>query len=179
VDATGHRVAFELLASEGSQTATGIATTLMENMRALGIKVTLNMLDFGTLINKVSDTFNYEAAMMSFTGGGDPSGGKAIYRSDGRLHIWYPEQPQPATPWEIQIDTIMDAQERTLDETQRIALIHGMQAIFSEQLPLLFLVTPNAYAGIKNRWQNVRIPPLGFITWNIDELWLKENSADD
>jgi len=179
VDATGHRVEFELLASEGSQTATGTATTLMENMRALGIKVTLNMLDFGTLINKVSDTFNYEAAMMGFTGGGDPSGGKAIYRSDGRLHIWYPEQPQPATPWEIQIDTIMDAQERTLDEAQRIALIHGMQAIFSEKLPLLFLVTPNAYAGIKNRWQNVRIPPLGSITWNIDELWRKENPADD
>lgn len=178
VDSEGHPVEFELLASEASQTASGIATTLMENLRVLGIKVTLNMLDFGTLINRVSDTFDYEATMMGFTGGGDPSGGKSIYRSDGRLHVWYPEQPKPATDWEARIDALMDQQERTLDEARRIELIHEMQAIFSEQLPLIFLVTPSAYAGIKNRWQNVRIPPLGSITWNMDELWLKESGHD-
>lgn len=173
-DEQGHAVEFELLASEGRQTTVGIATTLMENMRALGIKVTLNLLDFGALVGKVSDTYDYEAAMMGFTGGGDPSGGKAIYRSDGRLHVWYPEQPRPASDWEARIDALMDQQERTLDESRRIVLIREVQAIFSEQLPLIFLVTPNAYAGIKNRWQNVRLPPLGSILWNIDELWLRD-----
>jgi peptide/nickel transport system substrate-binding protein len=173
-DADGHPVEFELLASEGSQTATGIGTTLIENMRVLGIKVTLSMLDFGTLVNRVSDTFDYDAAMMGFTGGGDPSGGKAIYRSDGRLHVWYPEQPAPATDWEARIDEIMDLQERTLDEAKRIELIHEMQAIFSEKLPLLFLITPNAYAGIRNKWQNVAVPALGPITWNLDEFWSEE-----
>ena len=170
-DAEGHTVEFELLASEGSQTASGISTSLIENMRDIGIKVTLNFLDFGTLINRVSDTFEYEAAMMGFTGGGDPSGGKAIYRSDGRLHLWFPEQTEPATPWEARIDAIMDAQERTLEETERVALIHELQEIFSEELPLIFLITPNAYAGIKNKWQNVEVPAIGSVTWNLDELW--------
>ena len=174
----GRPVEFELLVSEGSQTATGTATTFMENMRVLGIKVTLSFLDFGTLINKIGDTFDYEAAMMGFTGGGDPSGGKAIYRSDGRLHVWHPEQAQPATAWEARIDAIMDEQERTLNETRRIALIHEMQTIFNRQLPLIFLVTPEAYAGIKNRWQNVQVPPLGSITWNIDALWLTDSAHD-
>ena len=170
-DAEGHPVEFEVLAGEGSQTASGILTTLMENMKALGIRVRINFLDFGTLISKTSSTYDYEAAMMGFTGGGDPSGGKAIYRSDGRLHLWYPEQPEPATEWEARIDAIMDEQERTLDEDKRIALIYELQEIFSEQLPLIFLITPNAYAGIGNEWQNVRVPPLGDITWNLDELW--------
>jgi peptide/nickel transport system substrate-binding protein len=173
-DAEGHPVEFELLASEGNQTNLGVATTLMENLRVLGIKVTLTMLDFGALVSRITNTFDYEAAMMGFTGGGDPSGGKAVYRSDGRLHVWYPEQPQPATDWEARIDVLLDEQERTLDEPRRIALFHAIQAIFSEQLPLLFLVTPNAYAGIKNRWQNVRVPPLDSILWNIDEFWLKD-----
>jgi peptide/nickel transport system substrate-binding protein len=173
-DTEGHPVEFELLASEGSQTATSIGTTLIENMRVLGIKVTLSMLDFGTLVNRVSDTFDYDAAMMGFTGGGDPSGGKAIYRSNGRLHVWYPEQRAPATDWEARIDEIMDLQERTLDEAKRIELIHEMQAIFSEKLPLLFLITPNAYAGIRNKWQNVAVPALGPITWNLDEFWFEE-----
>ncbi len=170
-DSEGHPVEFELLASEGSQTASGIATSLIENMRALGITVTLNFLDFGTMINRVSDTFQYEAAMMGFTGGGDPSGGKAIYRSDGRLHVWYPEQESPATDWEARIDDIMDAQERTLEEAERVALIHELQDIFSDELPLIFLITPNAYAGIKNKWRNVEVPAIGSITWNLDELW--------
>lgn len=173
-DAQGHPVEFELLSSEGSQRTTEIATTFMENMKTLGITVKLSYLDFGTLIGKTSGSFDYEAAMMGFTGGGDPSGGKAIYRSDGRLHVWNPEQREPATAWEARIDQIMDEQERTLDESRRIALIHELQAIFSEQLPLLFLVTPNAYAGVKNRWRNVQVPPLGSMLWNIDELWLAE-----
>jgi peptide/nickel transport system substrate-binding protein len=175
VDDQNHPVEFELLASEGSQTITAIATTFMENMRDLGIRVRLNIIDFGTLVNKISNTFDYESATMGFTGGGDPSGGKAIYRSDGRLHVWYPEQPEPATEWEARIDAIMDEQERTLDESRRIELIHEMQAIFSEQLPLIFLVTPNAYAGIGNEWRNVQVPPLGSIVWNLDELWRVES----
>lgn len=173
-DAGGRPVAFELLASQGSQRTTEIATTFQENMKDLGIKVTLSYLDFGTLIKKTGDTFDYDAAIMGFTGGGDPSGGKAIYRSDGRLHVWYPEQPEPATDWEARVDAILDAQERTLDEAERIRLIHEMQNIFAEHLPLLYLVTPNAYAGIKNRWRNVRVPALGSIIWNIEELWTAE-----
>lgn len=176
-DPQGRRVEFELLAGEGSDTAREIATTFIENMRALGIKVTLRMLDFGTMVSKVSDSFDYEAAMMRFTGGGDPSGGKAIYRSDGRLHVWYPQQPVPATRWEARVDALMDAQERTLDEPTRIDLIHQMQTIFSEKLPLIFLVTPNAYAGMQNRWQNIQVPPLGPIIWNIDELWLEDSAS--
>jgi hypothetical protein len=35
-------------------------------------------------------------------------------------------------------------------------------------------VTPNAYAGIRNNWQNVAVPALGSITWNLDELWTEE-----
>ena len=135
----------------------------------------LNYIDFGTLINKTGSTFDYDASMMGFTGGGDPSGGKAIYRSDGRLHVWYPEQPTPATAWEARIDAIMDQQERTLDENRRIALIYELQTIFSEQLPLIFLVTPNAYVGVKNKWQNVQIPPLGPFLWNLETLWTAES----
>ena len=108
---------------------------------------------------------------MAFTGGGDPSGGKAIYRSDGQLHVWHPNQATPATEWEARVDEIMDLQERTLDEAQRVALVHEMQEILAEQLPLMLLVVPNAYVGIKNRWHNVQVPPMGSIVWNLYELW--------
>jgi len=46
-----------------------------------------------------------------------------------------------------------------------------MQDIFAEELPLIFLVTPTEFMGLKNHWQGVRPPPIGSLLWNLDELW--------
>ncbi len=170
-DSSGNPVEFEFIVADGSQNSTVMATTFVENMKAVGIDVRLKFLDFGTIISKIDNTFDYEAAMMGFTGGGDPSGGKAIYRSDGFLHVWNPRQKSPATEWEKRIDEIMDRQEIEMNPEARKRLIFEMQSIFSEELPLLYLVTPMSYSGISGEWRNVRIPPLGSIIWNIDELY--------
>ena len=169
-DPQGNRVEFELIVADGSQNSSVIATTFVENMKAVGIEVKLKFLDFGTIVSKIDNTFDYEAAMMGFTGGGDPSGGKAIYRSDGFLHVWNPRQKSPATDWERRIDEIMDAQEIEMNPAARRKLVFEMQNILSDELPLLFLVSPTSYSGISKKWRNVRIPPLGSIIWNIDEL---------
>ena len=136
-------------------------------------------LDFAAIVSKIDDTLDYEAAMMGFTGGGDPSGGKAIYRSDGFLHVWNPRQQAPATDWEREVDKIIDEQEATLDENLRREKIAKMQDIFAEELPLIFLTAPMTYSGIQNKWGNVKVPPLDSIIWNIEELYLKGGSEND
>ena len=174
VDAQNNLVEFDFIVADGSQNTTTTATTFVENMRAIGIKVNLRFMDFATIVSKIDNTFDYEAAMIGFTGGGDPSGGKAIYRSDGFLHVWHPRQTSPATDWEKKIDDIMDAQEIELNPQKRKALIYEMQEIFSQQLPLLYLTTPMSYSGIQQKWQNVKVPPTGSIIWNLDELYSDE-----
>ena len=171
LDAQKNPVCFDFIVADGSQNSTSMATTFVENMRAVGIEVKLKFMDFGTMISKIDNTFEYEAALMGFTGGGDPSGGKAIYRSDGFLHVWNPRQKSPATDWEKRIDEIMDAQEVEFDPDKRKALIDEMQNIFSTELPLLFLITPMSYSGVSKKWENVRVPPIGSVIWNIDELY--------
>lgn len=171
LDPQKNRVEFEFIVADGSQNATAMSTTFVENMRAIGIEVRLKFMDFGTMISKIDNTFEYEAALMGFTGGGDPSGGKAIYRSDGFLHVWNPRQKSPATEWERRVDEIMDAQEVEFDPARRKALVDEMQNIFSRELPLLFLVTPMSYSGVSEKWRNVRVPPVGSVIWNIDELY--------
>ncbi len=174
VDKNGNIVEFEFLVANGSKNSSNMATTFVENMKAIGIAVKLKYMDFGTMVAKIDNTFDYDAAMMGFTGGGDPSGGKAIYRSDGFLHIWNPRQKTPATDWEKRVDEIMDLQEIQMDSAKRKELIFEMQKIFSEELPLLYLVTPMSYSGIAKKWKNVRIPPIGSIIWNIDELYMEK-----
>lgn len=170
-DAAGHPVEFEILAPQGSQTAPMILTSFIEDMKALGIQVKLSYVDFGTMIARTSQSFDYEAGIMGFTGGGDPSGGKAIYLSSGRLHLWYPEQPQPATAWEARIDQIMALQERTFDFAERKKLIDELQVIIAEERPLIFLVTPNTYLGLRAKWRNALFDTRGRIVLRMDELW--------
>ncbi|MBR6388865.1 MAG: ABC transporter substrate-binding protein [Opitutales bacterium] len=178
-DAEHNRVEFSLLVADGSKNSTTIATTIVDNLKAVGIKVNLVFLDFAAIVSKIDDTLDYEAAMMGFTGGGDPSGGKAIYRSDGFLHVWNPRQQAPATDWEREVDKIIDEQEATLDENLRREKIAKMQDIFAEELPLIFLTAPMTYSGIQNKWGNVKVPPLDSIIWNIEELYLKGGSEND
>ncbi len=171
-DEHGNPVEFELFASEGDDVTPQILSTFRENMQDLGIRVSIRYMDFGTMVARVSRHFQYEAAMMGFTGGPDPSGGRSIYLSSGRLHLWHPEQEEPHTEWEAKVDELVYASEQAFDLQERVEYVHRMQEVFSEQLPLLYLLTPHTYVGIKNKWENVNIPPMGSAIWNIDELYL-------
>lgn len=172
-DKAGNVLEIELLLTETAGAFSGFLTIFQENMKAIGVKLKIVFLDFGTLLNRI-DANEYEFTSMGFTGGGDPSGGKQIYRSSGRMHPWNPSQPKPATEWEAQVDAIMDAQEREFDEKKRIDLFYQMQSIFSEELPLLFLYTPDTYVGLKKGWRNVGISTSSPPIWNLDEIYAEE-----
>ena len=89
-------------------------------MADLGIEVELQFLDFNTIITKTSDSFDYEACMLGLGGIPNPFAYKDILMSGGRLHQWYPEQPEPATAWEARIDELMIEIGRNTDvETQK------------------------------------------------------------
>ncbi|MDR2462860.1 MAG: ABC transporter substrate-binding protein [Verrucomicrobiales bacterium] len=169
-DADGHAVEFEVLVPSASVTAPQIMTSFKEDMRELGIGVKISYIDFGTMLAR-TEASDYEAGIMGFTGGGDPSGGKAIYKSSGRMHLWNPSQKTPATPWEARVDELMDLQERTFDPQKRKALIDEMQDIFAVQRPLIFLVTQNTYLGLKNKWRNTKRDLNGFIVFKLEEIW--------
>ncbi len=170
-DKEGNRVTFSLITNHENPIRTAMSMVFRENMQELGINVQVQFLDFGTVVTKIQSSFDYEAGMLGFTGGIDPSGGMSIYHSRGRLHQWHPSQEQPATEWEARIDELMLRQLKTLDFEERFAAWAEVQQIMSEQVPFIYLVTPNAYAGLKNRWNNVEIPTMGSVVWNIDEIW--------
>ena len=172
-DGSGNRVSFNLLLVE-SANYDQIGITFVENMKDLGIEVRLERADFATLLKRTDNTFDYDMTILgwgSSSAAYDPSGSKALYLSSGKYHMWYPNQKSPATEWEARIDTLIKLQEQTLDRKQRIAYMHEVQAILSDELPLLFGYSPYSYVGIKDKWMNVYIPKSGTILWNIDEIW--------
>ena len=53
-------------------------------------------------------------------------------------------------------------------------LVHvdRFQMIASEQLPLIFLVTPDSLVAIRNRVGNTKPTPLG-VKWNIEDWFIQ------
>lgn len=173
-DAEGHRVEIELLLYEGVRRVVELATVFKQNMLALGIDVKLTLVDPSVVIQKINASHDYEMTGMGWGSSGgqvDPAGHKTLLRSDGSNHHWYPKEEKPASEWEKQIDDLMDLQEKTFDEPERIRIFGEIQAILAEQIPLFYIVDGYQYQGISNRWRNLRIPPSGSLLWNIDELW--------
>ncbi len=171
-DPAGHPVAFSIMTNSSNGLRVEMATVFKENMADLGIEVELQFLDFNTIITKASDSFKYEACMLGLGGGApDPYAGKDVLMSGGRLHQWYPEQPEPATEWEAQIDKLMIEVGRNTDVEIRKKHFFKVQEILAEEQPLIFLVSSKDYGGYQNRWQNIQPAALGGITWNEESLW--------
>ena len=171
-DAEGNRVAFALMTNSNNGLRVEMATVFKENMAALGIEVELQFLDFNTIINKTSDSFDYEACMLGLGGGApDPYAGKDILMSGGRLHFTNPQQAAPSTQWEARIDELMRSIVRHTDVEKRKADFFEVQAIMAEEQPMIFLVSAKDYVGYRNRWENIQPTALGGVTWNLESLW--------
>ena len=173
IDSEGIPVELTLLLADGASNDQ-IGVTFVENMKEIGMDVQLERSDFATLLRRTDSTFDYDITMLgwgSSSAAYDPSGSKVLYLSSGKYHVWYPEQPEPATEWEARIDELIGLQEQTLDMEKRIAYMHEVQAILAEELPLLYGFTPYGFTGIKNKWRNTYVPTAGTTLWNIEAIW--------
>jgi peptide/nickel transport system substrate-binding protein len=171
-DADGNEVQVEVSwATAGSDV---FITMFQEDMSQLGIRVKVRTLDFNALCESVRQTYAYEATSMKFTSPRDPSDAASFLKSEGCLHGWFPQQPVPSTEWEREIDILFEKQERTLDRSERKRWVDRIQEIFSENVPVIGLVAPHHYTGIKDKWKNIKIPPRGSVVWNVEELWSEE-----
>ena len=181
LDAAGHAVEIELNYSTRLQQYDDMAAIFKSNMKDLGITVKLTTLDFGALLKKVDSTFNYEMCMIGWGSAGgamDPSGNKALFMSSSEDHLFNPSQEKAATEWEKRVDELINIQEQTFDQAERKRAFDEIQLIYSTELPMMYLVAPDLFQGIQNKWRNVRLPPSGYFNWNQDEYWMAQTAAD-
>ncbi len=176
-DAEGHPVEFSLISNAGNPLRERAALQIQDDFKKAGIRMGLDKVDFRVLVERINQSFNYEAALMGLGGGSpEPASQVNVLRSSEELHQWFPLQRSPSTPWEGRIDALMDAQMRTLDYAQRKKDYDEVQAILAEELPLIYTVTPFWGAAVRNDVGNVRPSSMmrHRVTWNLEELYFKK-----
>lgn len=184
LDTDGNRVRFTLLSPAGGASGNRdyIGPQIQQDLARIGMQVDLNPLDFGALVDKLSNTLDWECHFLAFTGGVEPHGGSNVWSPDGGLHS-FNQKPQPGqTPiegrevsdWEQKIGDLYIQAAQELDETKRKALYAETQQLAQEYLPFIHLVNPLALAAVRNTIQNVKYSALGDYRWNVYEFKMIE-----
>jgi peptide/nickel transport system substrate-binding protein len=171
-DKAGNAVEFSIVTNAGSKPRERMAVMIQEDLGKLGIKVNVVTLDFPSLIERISQKFNYEAAMLGFRNVElDPNSQMTIWLSSGDNHAWNPQQKSPETAWEAEIDRLMRAQASTADPKKRKESFDRVQEIAAEQAPLIYLINQNALSAVSSAVAGanpVILNPQTF--WNAERL---------
>lgn len=136
-DADGHPVEFTLATNAGNFLRERMCAILREDWTGLGLKVNFRPQSFQSLVERLNVTYDWDAILIGFTGSIEPNNGANFLRSSGNLHLWNPRQDTPATPWEAEIDRLLDEGSAELDPARRAVAYRRIQRILHEELPFL------------------------------------------
>ncbi|GHT67874.1 ABC transporter substrate-binding protein [Spirochaetia bacterium] len=152
-DSVGNTVEFDLTIRSESTIITDIASIIMNELDQVGIKVNIRTLDFQKLVEQLFTTFEWDSVIMGLSGSNIfPSQGSNVWPSSGNLHMWYPQQPEPATDWEARVDYLYNEGSYTIDKVKAKRIWDEYQEIMLEQLPVISLLRPRGFWALRQRW---------------------------
>jgi peptide/nickel transport system substrate-binding protein len=178
-DHDGHAVEFSVITNAGNKYRERMATMIQQDLSGIGIKLNVVTLDFPSLIERITHTFDYEACLLGLVNDElDPNAQMTVWLSSADSHQWNPSQKTPATAWEAEIDKLMRAQASTLDPKKRKQDFDKVQEIAWQREPFIYLVNKNALSAVSPAVRNAHPVVLRpQVYWNIDQLALSSEVA--
>jgi peptide/nickel transport system substrate-binding protein len=178
-DRDGHSVEFSVITNAGNKYRERMATMIQQDLAGIGIRLNVVTLDFPSLIERITRTFDYEASLLGLVNNDlDPNSQMNVWLSSAENHQWNPSEKTPATAWEAEIDSLMRAQAATLDPKKRKKAVDRVQEIAWEQEPFIYLVNKNALSAVSKSLHNAHPVVLHpQVYWNVDQLSLGSEVA--
>jgi peptide/nickel transport system substrate-binding protein len=178
-DRDGHAVEFSVITNAGNKVRERLAVLMQDDLSKIGVHLNVVTLDFLSLIERISRSFDYEACLLGLVNVDlDPSTQMNVWLSSASNHQWNPEEKSPATAWEAEIDRLMREQASTTDNGKRKEYFDQVQQIVADQAPFIYLVNKNALSAISPNVRNaapVALRPQTY--WNIDSLYVSNTTA--
>jgi peptide/nickel transport system substrate-binding protein len=175
VDSDSKPVEFSILTSSTNADRTKMATLIQDDLKQLGVRVQIVPMEFRSLIDRVTQTREYEACVLGLVSfDADPTPEMNVWLSSGGTHLWNPGQVHPATAWEAEIDKLMEQQLAAPTYEQRKKSFDRVQEILAENQPMIFLASPDILAGAKNSigyFHPAVLEP--YVLWNVEQLYFK------
>ena len=168
-DTAGNRIEFSLLISENADTLARMTKLISQGLADIGVKANVTPIEWGELVSRLTDSYDWEAVIVGFSDGPDPHSGIDFWHSSESLHLWYPNQPQPATGWQAEIDDLYVRASQELNRAERIALYHSAQEIAAKNVPVIYTTRSERLAAVRNVFGNTT--PTLYGLWDIRYLY--------
>jgi len=180
LDAEGNPVEFSILTSSSNAERTKMSTLIQDDLKQLGMRVQVVPLEFRSLIDRVMQTKEYDACVLGLVSfDADPNSDMNVWLSSGGTHVWNPSQAHPGTPWESEIDRLMQEQLAVTGYEQRKRLYDRVQEILAEFQPMIFLASPDILVAAKNTIGNFHPSVLeSYALWNVEQLYRRDGAGN-
>jgi peptide/nickel transport system substrate-binding protein len=97
-DSAGNRVEFTLVTNSGNAAREKMATMIQQDLAEIGISMKVVTLDFPSLIERITRTFDYDACLLGLVNTDlDPNGQLTVWLSSGENHQWNPNEKTPVS----------------------------------------------------------------------------------
>lgn len=184
VDASGEPVRFTLNTNAGNKIREALGTQIQEDLGKLGMQVDFSPISFNVLVDKLSNSLEWDAVILGLTGGNEPHAPN-IWYLDGNLHL-FNQQPQagskPLTgqvfaPWEKAIADLALQGSQEIAVEQRRQTYDQMQVLVQDYLPFIYLVNPYSLSAVRNRFCGIEYSALGGAFWNLESIQFCKDKA--
>jgi peptide/nickel transport system substrate-binding protein len=179
-DPDGKPVEFSIITSSSNADRAKMAALLQDDLKQLGMRVQVVPLELRSLIDRVSQTKEYDACVLGIASfDADPNSDMNVWLSSGGMHLWNPTQKHPATEWEAEIDRLMEQQLTATSTAQRKKLYDCVQEILAERQPMIFLASPDILVGAKKDIGNFHPAVLEpYVLWNVEQLYRRTGAEN-
>jgi peptide/nickel transport system substrate-binding protein len=180
LDPAGKPVEFSIITSSSNADRAKMAALIQDDLKQLGMRVQVVPLEFRSLLDRVTQTKEYDACVLGVASfDADPNSDINVWLSSGGTHLWNPSQSHPATPWEAEIDRLINEQMYARTLRQRKKLYDRAQEILWDYQPMIFLASPDILTGARNSVGNFHPAVLEpYVLWNVEQLYRKSAAAN-
>ncbi|MCQ2739491.1 MAG: ABC transporter substrate-binding protein [bacterium] len=180
-DSSGNRVEFDLYTNAGALERESVGVMIKEDLEKLGMKVNFKPIEFNTLVNKLSNTNDWDMAIMGLTGSPlEPHDGKNVWLSTGPLHLFNQRGQNSLNngvfDWENELDEIFEDGALKLTYEERKLVYDRYQEIIYEQKPIIYLYSPIRIVALRQKFKNIYPTPLSGLVYNLDEIYIDRES---
>ena len=157
---------FTIITNQGNDIRKNTAIIIQKNLKAVGIKVNIRVIEWAAFLKNFINRRNFEACLLGWGIGIDPSQ-IDIWdsRKTGERELNFISYQNP------EVDRLLELGASTYDRNERKNYYDKFQEIVAEDQPYTFLFVPDSLPIISSRFYGIVPAPIGisydFIKWYV------------
>ena len=173
-DKQGNYVELDLYTNAGNLERESLGVVIKQDLEDLGMKVNFKPIEFNSLVNKLTNTYDWDMVIMGLTGSPlEPHDGKNVWTSGGTLHMFNMGVPKNERfDWEKELDELFEAGALKIAFEERKPIYDKYQEIIFDENPIIYLYSPTQLYAVRNKVKNIFPSPLNGLLYNLDEIYI-------